>query len=102
MHQYYVSRQKLTIVGEKKALDDDATLSAAGIADGGAVAAKDLGPQISWRTVFIIEYVRQDLASLNLSGTTSNVSWIWGTLSSGVTLDILTKEADLLIVAFKI
>ena len=44
--------------GEKKALVDDATLADAGIVDGTELNIKDLGPQISWRTVFIVEYVR--------------------------------------------
>jgi very-long-chain enoyl-CoA reductase len=26
--------------------------------DGAELAVKDLGPQISWRTVFLVEYVR--------------------------------------------
>lgn len=56
--QLYVSRQKLTLKGERKALDDDALLKDAGVNDGGELSVKDLGAQISWRTVFVIEYVR--------------------------------------------
>ncbi|KAH9997146.1 3-oxo-5-alpha-steroid 4-dehydrogenase-domain-containing protein [Russula compacta] len=52
----YVERQKLAAKGEAKALDDDAILAAAGIRDGGELVVKDLGPQISWRTVFLTEY----------------------------------------------
>ena len=44
--------------GEKKALADDTTLTDAGVVDGVELNIKDLGPQISWRTVFIVEYVR--------------------------------------------
>ncbi|KAI9454756.1 3-oxo-5-alpha-steroid 4-dehydrogenase-domain-containing protein [Lactarius psammicola] len=52
----YVERQKLILKGDAKALDDDATLAAAGVHDGGEVVVKDLGPQVSWRTVFLTEY----------------------------------------------
>jgi very-long-chain enoyl-CoA reductase len=56
--QLYVERQKLTLKGESKALEDDATLVAAGVLDGSEMVVKDLGPQVSWRTVFMTEYVR--------------------------------------------
>ena len=56
-YQLYVDRQKLSVAGSKAALDSDAKLSAVGVQDGGEVLVKDLGPQIAWRTVFLIEYV---------------------------------------------
>ena len=56
--QLYVERQKLSLKGEAKALDDDSILATAGIRDGGELVVKDLGPQVSWRTVFVTEYVR--------------------------------------------
>lgn len=43
--------------GDKKALADEVTLQAAGISEAGELSVKDLGPQISWRTVFLVEYV---------------------------------------------
>lgn len=61
--QLYVERQKLSLKGETKALDDSAILAAAGIRDEGELVVKDLGPQVSWRTVFITEYVRFFLIS---------------------------------------
>eukprot|EP00168_Porphyra_purpurea_P000559 TRINITY_DN1063_c0_g1_i1.p2 TRINITY_DN1063_c0_g1~~TRINITY_DN1063_c0_g1_i1.p2 ORF type:complete len:319 (-),score=122.89 TRINITY_DN1063_c0_g1_i1:71-988(-) len=57
----YVDRQRFylpAVVGAKPvALGDKATLAAAGIADGGTVVFKDLGPQISWKAVFVLEYL---------------------------------------------
>lgn len=59
MHrQFHPSRQKLTLKGEKKALEDGTSLKDAGVVDGAEVTVKDLGPQIGWKTVFLIEYVR--------------------------------------------
>ncbi|ORY70636.1 3-oxo-5-alpha-steroid 4-dehydrogenase-domain-containing protein [Leucosporidium creatinivorum] len=50
------NRQRLT-TADKKVLDDDAkTLKELGVADGDSLEIKDLGPQISWRTVFLTEY----------------------------------------------
>lgn len=51
-----VYRQRIT-TAEKKVLDDDAsTLKSVGVSDGDTLDIKDLGPQISWRTVFLVEY----------------------------------------------
>ncbi|KAF9907417.1 3-oxo-5a-steroid 4- dehydrogenase [Linnemannia zychae] len=50
----YPDRQRLT--ADKTALETGKTLSDYGLKDGDSVTFKDLGPQISWRTVFLIEY----------------------------------------------
>lgn len=55
--QFYPERQKLTLKGDKTALKDETLLQAAGVSEGGELGVKDLGPQISWRTVFLVEYV---------------------------------------------
>ena len=58
--QLQPSRQKLSLKSDtaNKALDDLATLSSIGITSDGELVVKDLGAQISWRTVFLTEYVR--------------------------------------------
>lgn len=58
MEKLYPARQKLSIKGSKSALPSEAKLVDVGIKDGGELCVKDMGPQISWRTVFLIEYVR--------------------------------------------
>jgi very-long-chain enoyl-CoA reductase len=57
--QFYAARQKISRVGDRAALADDVLLKETGMQEDGAeLAVKDLGPQISWRTVFLVEYVR--------------------------------------------
>jgi len=54
--KFYEARQKLALKGDRKPLADETTLKAAGVTDGGELTVKDLGAQISWRTVFLYEY----------------------------------------------
>ncbi|CAO3623495.1 unnamed protein product [Mucor hiemalis] len=53
--KYSPERQRLT-TEDKKVLDTDKTLSEQGITHASTIYFKDLGPQIGWRTVFMIEY----------------------------------------------
>jgi len=51
------TRQRITTTITKKALvDDNKTLKELGVSEGDTLEVKDLGPQISWKTVFLIEY----------------------------------------------
>lgn len=50
------NRQSLRTELKGKAPKQDATLKTLGISTGGKIYVKDLGPQISWKTVFIVEY----------------------------------------------
>ncbi|KAI8976792.1 3-oxo-5-alpha-steroid 4-dehydrogenase-domain-containing protein [Pilobolus umbonatus] len=52
---YYPDRQRLT-TEDKKVLSLDKTLEEQGIDDNSTIYFKDLGPQIGWTTVFMIEY----------------------------------------------
>ncbi|KAI0314305.1 3-oxo-5-alpha-steroid 4-dehydrogenase-domain-containing protein [Amylostereum chailletii] len=52
----YVERQKVSLKDDKKTLADESTLASVGLSDGGELALKDLGPQINWKTIFLVEY----------------------------------------------
>lgn len=50
------SRQSLRIELKGKAPKQDATLKSLGVSNGSKIYIKDLGPQIGWKTVFLLEY----------------------------------------------
>ncbi|KAH9945415.1 3-oxo-5-alpha-steroid 4-dehydrogenase-domain-containing protein [Epithele typhae] len=54
--KFYTSRQKLSLKGDNKALPDGKTLKEVGVTGNAELSVKDLGPQIGWKTVFVIEY----------------------------------------------
>ncbi|RDB25951.1 hypothetical protein Hypma_006303 [Hypsizygus marmoreus] len=56
--KFHVSRQRLNLKGERGSLNDEKTIGEVFGADAKVreLQVKDLGPQISWRTVFLVEY----------------------------------------------
>eukprot|EP00118_Oscarella_pearsei_P028552 m.2465 g.2465 ORF g.2465 m.2465 type:complete len:313 (+) comp8668_c0_seq1:45-983(+) len=54
--KYHPSRTEIRLDARGKGLNEEATLKSLGISDGSKVYVKDLGPQIGWKTVFLIEY----------------------------------------------
>lgn len=51
-----MTAKKITLKDSKNTLADDVTLKVAGVAEGGELSVKDLGPQMSWKIVFLVEY----------------------------------------------
>lgn len=84
--QFSPSRQKLSLKGEKKALIDENSLQEAGIHDGDELAVKDLGPQLGWRTVYLIEYVRSAVAILILLTYTTGRLALFLSIPSSTTI----------------
>ncbi|GAA6023977.1 hypothetical protein JCM10207_006840, partial [Rhodosporidiobolus poonsookiae] len=51
-----VHRQRITTKDKKVLDDDDKPLRDYGVGEGEQLEIKDLGPQIAWRTIFLVEY----------------------------------------------
>lgn len=52
----YPDRQAIKSEAKGKTLKDEETLKSLNLENGGKLYVKDLGPQISWRNVFLTEY----------------------------------------------
>ncbi|KAI4460205.1 3-oxo-5-alpha-steroid 4-dehydrogenase [Holotrichia oblita] len=52
-----IERQSLRSEIKGKDIDNNATLKSLGFENGSTIYVKDLGPQIGWRTVYLIEYL---------------------------------------------
>lgn len=75
--QLTLDRQRITDAEKKPLVGDDKRLTDLNVKSGDALQVKDLGPQISWRTVFLVEYVREN-SSRSLgrcSSTRSSTCW---------------------------
>jgi len=54
--KYYPDRQKLCLNKDSPGLADQKSLDELGLKDGDSLVFKDLGPQLGWTTVFLVEY----------------------------------------------
>ncbi|KAG9315369.1 3-oxo-5-alpha-steroid 4-dehydrogenase-domain-containing protein [Chiua virens] len=54
--KFYPARQKISLKDGKNILHDEVKLVDAGVVDGVELLVKDLGPQVDWKTVFLVEY----------------------------------------------
>lgn len=52
----YPDRQSVRLEAKGKSLKDDDTLITLDVKNGGKLYLKDLGPQVPWKTVFLLEY----------------------------------------------
>lgn len=52
----YPDRQAIKLEAKGKALKDEQSLKSLNIENGAKLYVKDLGPQLSWRNVFLAEY----------------------------------------------
>jgi len=54
--KFYPDRQKLCLDKDSPGLGDEKSLDELGLKDGDSLVFKDLGPQVGWTTVFLVEY----------------------------------------------
>merc|ERR1712136_423855 len=52
----YPERQEFRLLARGKGLDEHMTIEDAGLKDQNFLYLKDLGPQVAWKTVFLVEY----------------------------------------------
>src|SRR6267154_3900760 len=73
--KFYQDRQKIALKDSRNLLADNVTLKDAGVVEGGELSVKDLGAQVSWKTVFLVEYVSVMCISWLSATNTSSVGW---------------------------
>lgn len=84
--QLYIDRQSVRCDLKDTNKKDDLTISSLGLRSGAKVYIKDLGPQISYRTVFILEY----LGPLVLYVIVATRPWLFYGDKGGNTLEFST------------
>lgn len=52
----YIERQSIKLEAKGRSQKDDATLKSLNIENGSKLYLQDLGPQVSWKNVFLAEY----------------------------------------------
>lgn len=86
----YPDRQALKSDPKAKALKDESTLGDLRLQSGDRLYLKDLGPQIGWKTVFLVEYFGP-LALYLL--TVTRPSWMYGQYARRHHMDIAVRVA---------
>lgn len=86
----YPDRQALKSDPKAKALKDESTLGDLRLQSGDRLYLKDLGPQIGWKTVFLVEYFGP-LALYLL--TVARPSWMYGQYAKRPHMEMAVKVA---------
>ncbi|KAK1058387.1 Very-long-chain enoyl-CoA reductase [Friedmanniomyces endolithicus] len=100
------TRLRITCDGKPVPNDKKITVSSAGLGSGSKIQVKDLGPQIAWRTVFVIEYlgpllihpIFYFLRPYIYSGATSPPSTLQTLSCITITLHFVKRELETLFV----